>query len=199
MADLQDVRTRFLQSSARMIFLASPSTSRHLSYQSSELEHTRSHGTTSRAARTVCEACGTLLLPGWTASTRFGTQRTTTTSQATVDEKIRRKTVSLKCSACHRVTKQTAEIKPNARGSRRLKPPVRGQKRLQPSVPGDQEKETVHDELSTDNSADKSTKLSSKKRAKARKDRQGLQALLNKSAQNRSRPTLNLMDLMKRP
>jgi hypothetical protein len=42
-------------------------------------------------------------------------------------------------------------------------------------------------------------KISSKKRAKARKDRQGLQALLNKSAQIKSGPGLGLLDFMRQP
>lgn len=45
---------------------------------------------------------------------------------------------------------------------------------------------------------EQSTKSSSKKRAKARKDREGLQALLSKSSQNKSSPSLSLMDLMRR-
>ncbi|KIW98322.1 uncharacterized protein Z519_01906 [Cladophialophora bantiana CBS 173.52] len=45
---------------------------------------------------------------------------------------------------------------------------------------------------------EKSTKSSSKKRAKARKDREGLQALLNRSMQTKGVPSLSLMDLMKK-
>ncbi|KIY01156.1 uncharacterized protein Z520_02708 [Fonsecaea multimorphosa CBS 102226] len=45
---------------------------------------------------------------------------------------------------------------------------------------------------------EKPVKSSSKKRAKARKDREGLQALLNRSMQAKSTPSLNLMDLMKK-
>ncbi|RVX67636.1 hypothetical protein B0A52_08165 [Exophiala mesophila] len=41
-------------------------------------------------------------------------------------------------------------------------------------------------------------KLSSKQRAKARKDRDGLQALLNRTTQTRSQPSLSFMDMMKR-
>ncbi|KIW82148.1 hypothetical protein Z517_05175 [Fonsecaea pedrosoi CBS 271.37] len=51
---------------------------------------------------------------------------------------------------------------------------------------------------STDPVLEKPTKSSSKKRAKARKGREGLQALLNKSMQSKSTPGLNLMDLMKK-
>ncbi|KIV93727.1 hypothetical protein PV10_04922 [Exophiala mesophila] len=41
-------------------------------------------------------------------------------------------------------------------------------------------------------------KLSSKQRAKARKDRDGLQALLNRTTQTSSQPSLSFMDMMKR-
>ncbi|OAL34741.1 hypothetical protein AYO20_05936 [Fonsecaea nubica] len=54
------------------------------------------------------------------------------------------------------------------------------------------------DSESTDPVLEKPIKSSSKKRAKARKGREGLQALLNKSMQSKSTPSLNLMDLMKK-
>ncbi|KIV86899.1 hypothetical protein PV11_02480 [Exophiala sideris] len=41
-------------------------------------------------------------------------------------------------------------------------------------------------------------KVTSKRRAKARKDREGLQALLSKSTQSKPSRSLSLMDLMKR-
>ncbi|EXJ92369.1 hypothetical protein A1O3_00919 [Capronia epimyces CBS 606.96] len=187
MEDVQDLRTRFLQRSARIILLSSPSTSRHLSSQSVELQHSRS-SLTSSAANNVCAACGSLLLPGWTVSTRSATQTAVAKPQTTAQKKIRRKILSRKCSSCHRVSRQTAEIKKDVRSLTR-----------QPQISSRLNEKPVRDELPADAAQEKSTKLSSKKRARARKDREGLQSLLDRSAQNKSSLGLSLMDFMRRP
>lgn len=184
---MQDVRTKFLQSSARMILLSSPSTSRYLSSQSVELEHSRAI-LPSTGRENVCAACGNLLVPGWTSSMRTATEKEATKPRLVSEFKIRRRKLSQKCSSCHRISKQTTELKPNPRNLRR-----------RPAVSTHATGKAAHEELPAEDAADKSTKVSSKKRAKARKDRQGLQALLDKSTQNKPRGGLNLMDFMKRP
>jgi hypothetical protein len=54
----------------------------------------------------------------------------------------------------------------------------------------------MHNEQALD--SEKTNKLSNKKRAKARKDRQGLQALLRQHGQPSKQPSLSLSDLMKK-
>ncbi|KAL2416669.1 hypothetical protein ABEF95_015052 [Exophiala dermatitidis] len=190
MADAQELRTKFLHNSARMILLSSPSTSRYLAHQSVELDYAQSTKSSS-SAENVCAACGNLLLPGWTASTRIVTRITASRSKTTPrSNNDRKKILSRKCITCQRVSKQVADI---SVGARRRRPTSAA------SVSDRRHMDVVPAESPAESAPEKTTKTSSKKRAKARKDREGLQALLNKSAQNKTGPSLNLMDLMRRP
>ncbi|EHY54055.1 hypothetical protein HRR83_004703 [Exophiala dermatitidis] len=189
MADAQELRTKFLHNSARMILLSSPSTSRYLAHQSVELDYAQSTKSSS-SAETVCAACGNLLLPGWTASTRIVTRTTATTSKTTSRSNNRKKILSRRCATCQRISKQVADISVDARRRRRTPAASVSEHRHMDVVPAESPAESA---------PEKTTKTSSKKRAKARKDREGLQALLNKSAQNKTGPSLNLMDLMRQP
>jgi hypothetical protein len=182
--DAQEMRIRYLQSSARMLFLSSASTSQHLSAQCLELAHSRSTPAWKEAVN-ACEACGGFLVPGWTTSIKVVTskaKRNPTAQQK--DGGLRRKLLSRRCLFCNRVTKETVDQQWKRKDRQAQSPAV-----SHPPVAESPQDEPV---------AEKSSKLSSKKRARARKDREGLQALLNKSAQTKSAPSLNLMDLMKR-
>lgn len=182
MADAQSLRTRFLQSSAQTMFLSSPSTSRQLSFESAELGHSQSsrlwHGSLG-----ACTACGNLLLPGWTASTDIVSSKVKTRRERPPKrEEIRKKILSWRCLFCHRITKETVAIDSS---SRKRDVPLFVTQERQEEGPG------------SVLAPEKPTKSSSKKRAKVRKDREGLQALLDKRTQNKLAPSLNLMDLMK--
>lgn len=175
------LRARFLQSSSDALFLSSISTSRHLETQRTQLM--LSNGTRTDS----CAACGNLLLPGWT--TIFGLAPVKSSSAAKTRggrEESRRKIRHLRCGACCRVTKETVTYSLNTR-----------KKGVIPTVkaPSDQPVVQSGPELPPE----KSTKtMSSKQRAKARRDREGLQSLMNRSSQNRSTPALNLLDLMRK-
>jgi hypothetical protein len=183
MADAQASRSRFLQDSARALFLSGTSTSRYLMIERSQLMHATENKLDS------CSACGSLLLPGWTASYGLASTKTklkSTRNAKSREEQAHQKTRYLKCEVCHRVTKATVTF-PLKSKQKRMMQNERGPKAQSVAPPAP---ESV---------PEKSTKtLSSKQRAKARRDREGLQSLLNRSSQNRTASTLNLMDLMKK-
>jgi hypothetical protein len=161
--------------------------------------------------RDACTACGNLLLPGWTTKTEVATiqvkhrpgerQRQRPQDERERDRhreaKVRQLVVSRRCSFCHRVTRETADkhlrakLNKERQSNSTAAAPISGEK-----ITRNQETATADERTTTETAA--VAKLSSKKRARARKDREGLQALLNKSAQNKAGPSLGLMDLMKR-
>ncbi|EXJ74815.1 uncharacterized protein A1O5_01511 [Cladophialophora psammophila CBS 110553] len=186
MNEPQAVRVRFLQDSARMLCLSAPSTSRQLLHESVELVHGgSSHG--DRRPGDTCTTCGSLLLPGWTASTKITDTKTKTSKKGHPQKrKPRRKVQSQRCSLCYRVTRAVITMGSSHRAKK---------EQLNSTVSGERPEEITE---SAGSALGKATKSSSKKRAKARKDREGLQALLNRSMQTQGVPNLSLMDLMKK-
>jgi len=179
------LRRRFLQESATRMFLASPSTSRHLSAEDMELRKI-DPDQADPPASARCQACGSLLVPDWTATTKLfsrPTRKTPPQSAVTEAASSTRRLVR-RCKSCHRFTKQqtTGVIKP--RGWRQ--PAAMGvrQSRIEESPP-------------KEGKARSGPNVSSKKRAKARRDREGLQALLDRSKATKPSAALSLMDLMK--
>ncbi|KAI1614890.1 hypothetical protein EDD37DRAFT_630495 [Exophiala viscosa] len=182
--DMQETRIGFLQESARMLFLSSPSTSRYLSAQRNEVVLS---GTARKRVRIkgACTACGSLLVPAWTSDTKAVTGKVKRGTDGTSKpDELRNRVVSSRCSTCNRITKDVVKVQLTSRKS--LTKPFALQAKQEEAVP--------HEELV----AEQPSKVTSKRRAKARKDREGLQALLSKSAQNKPSRGLNLMDLMKR-
>ena len=181
MRDAQALRTSFLQASGYSFFLTSPSTSRHLISERSQLVHSAGANPDS------CTACGSLFLSGWTMSLRLTPTNRKSNDKAKMPKKpTQEKKRHLRCGFCHRVTKHVVT---NPSKTKRQKV-VQNEKASMPQPSSDPALEPV---------IEKSTKpLSSKQRAKARRDREGLQSLLNHSTQSRSAPTLNLMDLLKK-
>lgn len=180
-ANAQALRAQFLQSSSDALFLSSPSTSRYMRAQGAQTEHFKDR----RHAN--CSACGSPLLPGWTTTTSLARVNLKSAAKSkSRQEESRQKVRYLKCEICHRVNKDTVTypFKTKNKGviSDEIAPAVK--EAVQPGP------EPV---------AGKSTKtMSSKQRAKARRDREGLQSLLNRSSQNKATPGLSLMDLMRK-
>lgn len=172
-----------------MLFLSSPSTSRHLQSQSTELAHSLPSLKTLPRSREACTACGNLFAPGWTTETtitpRVGRRRQRTTPQKAL---VRSKLVSNLCLVCHRTTREVGVFKVDI-GKRQSK------SSKTPAIASAASTEKTSLDKSV---VEQPAKTSSKRRAKARKDREGLQALLSKSAQNKPAPSLSFMDLMKR-
>src|SRR5262249_38838457 len=100
MADGNIARLRFLQASARAVFLSSPSTSRHLLTQSTEIA--RSQNVQFQTSQgDVCTACGSLLLPGWSTSTNLASKKSKNRRGATPKAQAPQpKILSRSCSTC---------------------------------------------------------------------------------------------------
>ena len=182
--DRQESRTGFLQESARMLFLSSPSTSRYLSSQKNDLVLS---GTARKQVRVkdACTACGSLLVPAWTSDAKAVTGKFKRGTDGTSKPKEHRnRIVCSRCSTCNRITKDVVKVQLPPRKS--LSKPV--------AFHTKQEEADPHEEIV----AEQPSKVTSKRRAKARKDREGLQALLSKSTQSKPSRSLSLLDLMKR-
>jgi hypothetical protein len=132
----------------------------------------------------VCTACGSVLLPQWTVRSKITAKKARPSRRALKEERVMRRMVrSQRCSFCDRVTKDAIAI-----GSSLKKEEKQSAEAAQ----------SCENMMSADTVVEGTNKSSSKKRAKARKDREGLQALLKKSVQTKTLPSLNLMDLMKK-
>jgi PP-loop superfamily ATP-utilizing enzyme len=151
--------------------------------ESQELGHKISSHVT-KHGKGVCTACGNVLLPQWTVRSKITAKKARPSRRVLKAERVMRRMVrSQRCSFCDRVTKDASAI-----GSSLRKEKKQPAEAAQPS----------EDMMSADTVVEGTNKSSSKKRAKARKDREGLQALLKKSVQTKTLPSLNLMDLMKK-
>lgn len=183
MSESQRLRHSFLQQSAQMLFLSTPAISRQLMCESHELGGALSIATPNNE-KNVCSSCGTFLLPQWTMERTFRTKKVESRGKNHPRKSRRSKVLSQRCSTCYRVTKNTASLVLNVRSRREKSLEITHEPHgeLPPPVP----------------TTDRASKSCSKKRAKTRKDREGLQALLKKTEQTNITPNLNLMDLMKK-
>ncbi|EXJ55355.1 hypothetical protein A1O7_08282 [Cladophialophora yegresii CBS 114405] len=186
MSEAQNLRVKFLQQSAFNLFLSTPATSRQLMRESQALGHEASSQLPNRG-QLVCAACGTILLPQWTMKSKIRAKRTRRGRKGLNHEKVTRQKVrSHCCSLCDNVTKNVIAIASS---------PRKDKKQPAAAAPAQSSLENI---MRAEPVLESNTKSTSKKRAKARKDREGLQALLHKSAQTKTPPSLNLLDLMKK-
>lgn len=185
MDDSQQLRANFLERSALTLFLSAPATSWTLARETEELLHVHipavSHG-----SRQCCTACGVILLSPWTVETKIATTKVRFGKTSKGKKIMRRKVRAQRCSTCRRVMKSIAIFDPSIR------------RREDQSVSKADDHFNKLEASSSDATLERTNKPSSKKRAKARKDREGLQALFNNSAQTRAAPSLNLTDLMRK-
>jgi hypothetical protein len=177
-------RSSFLENAARYMFARSPSTSAHLSSESLALTSLIRDKETS-GDKAVCQSCGTIALEAWkplpvTAVVRQASRRISNTARPSRRIAVRR------CVACGKLSKLQLEARQKPGRSKKLEltQPRPIKKALSPAPTS-----SAH--------PDQETKLSSKKRARARKDREGLRELLNKSNLGTSKSTLGLLDFMK--
>ncbi|KIW63845.1 hypothetical protein PV04_08817 [Phialophora macrospora] len=183
MSEAQNLRLRFLRQSALESFLTTPATSRQLMRESQELGHEISSHAPHRGEG-VCTACGNILLPQWTVRTKITAKQARRDRGGVKAERVMRRMVrSQRCSFCGSVTKDAISI-----GTNHRKEEKQSAVATHPS----------ENKMSADTPLENTNKSTSKKRAKARKDREGLQALLKKSVQTKTSPGLSLMDLMKK-
>lgn len=195
--DALQARLRFLNDSAHLIAVGSPTTSAVLSSHynkllaENDLDLQASKKDQDSRRREVCGACGSLMIPGWSCHVIQGNIKPKEAQRA---KKISRKPTSklekakvYSCLRCHRKTVQPIV----ARESKVIlkKPIVSKSQTIQ------------HATSAAPASITESANASSKKRAKARKQG-GLQAMLAKSKTESLGPSsrgfgLDLMDLMK--
>ena len=182
-------RGAFLSEASQLLFASSSSTSAYLSSQRVTLERAQQPRSNFKGA---CAGCGTLALPGLTVSdvkkhspenAKRGKPRAA--SHPAPTRSLRRQ----KCNVCGRITTSHVDkSKKAARSSTRQDTEIDRTK-----IP----LEAKQAPASQQHQEPKSMSVNSKKRAKARKDREGLQALLNKNKQPSTKADLNLMDFMR--
>jgi len=202
--DALQARLRFLNDSAHLIAIGSPTTSAVLGSHydkllaENDLDLQASKKDQDSRRREVCGACGSLMIPGWSCHV---IQENIKPKEAQRAKKFSRKPTSklekakvYSCLRCHRKTVQPVL----ARESKVLlkKPIVSKSQTIQHAASAAPASITEYASATP-----KSANASSKKRAKARKQG-GLQAMLAKSKTEPLGPSsgdfgLDLMDLMK--
>ena len=195
--DTLQARLRFLNDSAHLIAVGSPTTSAVLSSHynkllaENDLDLQASKKDQDSRRREVCGACGSLMIPGWSCHVIQGNiepqeaQRAKRISRKPTSKLEKAKVYS--CLRCHRKTVQPIV----ARESKVI---------LKKSIVS-KSQAIQHAASAAPASITESANASSKKRAKARKQG-GLQAMLAKSKTESLGPSsggfgLDLMDLMK--
>ena len=191
-----NLRAKFLKSSAKLLTATGPSTSAHLMSEHISTLLNDQDSSLGLLREEICIACGTLSLrEGTTSVVRKQKKRgKRAVPGARKEVSLRSRTggdgdggeIVLKCSVCNQKTVIALPAAPQP-----AKVVVSGEdSAILTLSPGDLP------ERATPKSGDK---MSSKKRAKARKERDGLQALLAQSKKDKvnSSSTLDLTDLMK--
>jgi RNase P subunit RPR2 len=182
------LRNAFLQDAAKAIVMASPSTSSYLVSESVQLELAkRSHNEAlpNHQRQSFCTACGNVFIPG-SNCTVTGAERSTAPDPSK-KEPVQRHIIVYRCHACHQRTSIHISPSPRTANSTRQEKDAR----CKPVPSLDTNCQTLP------NLTASIPKTSSKKRAKAREEKAGLQSMLDKSKkETRASPQLNLMDLM---
>ena len=182
----QQLRAAFLDSASRLLFLADPSTSSYFGAERVDVFSVNGQAIPQHISDALCAGCGTLSVRGWTGSfnkpgsgcRKDSSDRATKKLGALSTERSR----SRICSMCHRVTKLKHHISPDLSGLPRATT-IRNLNSSSGKEP----------EISTKTAV----KINSKQRAKARKSKEGLKALLGESKHKPdSSSALDLMDFM---
>lgn len=180
------LRTRFLEESARLLAISSPSSAAYLGSEARELRNESRQDLPPLSKRQACATCGSFYLPGYNCSVTIDKLSGNPTTVPT-------KTVRVRCRICDRSSIGTF---PRPR-KRTVKIDREGNDKRTSGLPRDS---SIHSDPKESNSAVISTSSSRKKRAKAM--RQGnLQALVEKTRQPKEKPGnegegLSLMDFM---
>jgi RNase P subunit RPR2 len=192
------LRQQYLLAAAESLLVSSPSTSAFLAMQRGQsttnqhsIQATDSHRTG------FCQSCGTMQIPGVTVRTkRAGPKGCTIRRQSVTHRRVAK---SGQCQKCRKSTPMTFEQQrrgpraPKAHGNQQLAM-TRTTTTAIPALPT-QKLDIVQ---TTQTQSHQEGKFSSKKRAKVRKDRAGLQALLGKSTTTPTNQTLSFADFLKK-
>jgi ribonuclease MRP protein subunit SNM1 len=178
----ENLQRSFLEKSSRYLAGFSPSTSAHLMTERLALMSENERTSTKLLRHNVCSACGTLIALGWTATTARRQQRPRSTTQQHGARKERK--VTHVCLVCHRETVTVLPMVPPAVKTAQANSIEPMSSKLELRTPS--------------RISETADKTSSKRRARTRKEKSGLQALLNKSKQTpASSSTLDLMDFQR--
>lgn len=196
-----NARLNFLAASAHLYSSAAPATSAHLMLECKKVATGNDMEMKETEPKPACNACGTILVSGWTSRTFIAGPRRSKkprTKRRKGVQGVASKLVISKCLVCRRSTKTqlTAATKSGVGGTRNS-----GSRHLpsEASLPTEATPKAT-DPAGQETHKPPSANLSSKKRAKARKQG-GLQAMLEKSKTTETLSSglgLELMDLMKK-
>jgi hypothetical protein len=187
--DQIQLRARFLQEGAHLLAVSSPTAASFLGSARNRLIEDAELDIPSKEVdafrRSVCGACGNVMIPGWSCrvSNRTQTKTPSTKDKSSTKEPTKQeKNTTYTCLRCHRETQHTLQPKPRrqTRKSRTL---------LDTKTVSTSDSSTKK----VDDIVPKTVNASSKQRQKAR--RGGLQAMLEQSKkQNSSTGGFDLMD-----
>lgn len=181
---MESTRASFLEKAAHLTYTRSPSTSAHLISEQQALA--RSTQAVTRSQNTdACQRCGTLATGVWKSKSATVRRTKSSSSRKPLPTPTMR-TMVRRCDACGNVAKLS--IQPKVKPS-----PLRKVQTSSATLAAPDS----HSSPSSSVRARDEPKLSSKKRAKARKDRDGLQVLLNKKKPSSTTQPMTLMDFMK--
>lgn len=176
------LRTAFLQDAAKSMATTSPSTASYLASESIQyglLNESQTKALTDKERQTFCTACGNVFIPGLNCSISRGDKVSASNKLKTPQ----RRSIVYYCQRCHHYTPFRLLSPERPAFNKRKKGIATNAVSKQEVLTGPPSEQL---------------KKSSKQRAKARKDRAGLQSLLKKSKEEKtSSPQLSLMDLMR--
>ncbi|KAK7193805.1 hypothetical protein DPSP01_011862 [Paraphaeosphaeria sporulosa] len=192
-ADTSEARLRFLREAAYQLTTSAPTVSAALSSHyiqsvigADDLQHAKKEWDTLR--REVCGSCGSILLPGWSASVSHLSRRARAQKQPPKPATLPGKTLVCTCLRCDRKSVQTLQSRAPKHV---ISKPIRTE--TEATKAPDVHMKIGHDQ----DKVNKSANATSKQRKKSRKG--GLQAMLEKTKNQSSGQGglgLDLMDFM---
>jgi hypothetical protein len=191
LVEAQRLRMLYLEDAARNVFPESKTTSGQLMRESVALRESVPNATWPAG---ICRACGAFLLPGWTAQTvatnsSESKQTRKQQQQSRCQHRIRQRIILLRCTTCRRGWRASEDVRTDLAKAT-------NDKQMGFKSPTPRATVEVEQEPSAAAESNHKTSASSKQRAKARKDRLGLQGLASKLGRRKPSSSLNLMDLM---
>ncbi|KAF7512193.1 hypothetical protein GJ744_002355 [Endocarpon pusillum] len=179
-----NLKSIFLQNAARSVAMDCPSTASYLVSESVQFQLAsgpQNEALPSHQRQSFCTACGSIFIPGLNCSIVRGDR----SGVEHKSRKVQRRTVVYRCQACFHHTTFCLPSPKASHSSTEDKDCTRSRILNFQS----------NQEVSSTNAVPQ--KQSSKKRAKARKEKEGLQSMLKKSREDtKTSPQLSLLDFM---
>jgi RNase P subunit RPR2 len=192
------LRRQHLLAAAESLLVSSPSTSAFLAMQCGQsIPDQYSTEATDTHRTGFCQSCGTMQIPGVTVRTKRVVPKGRTSRRQAVNQKsMTKQRQCLKCRNSMPMTLEQQKRRPKAPAT-----PANSQlattkttAAATPALP----MQTSDTTQATSTQGQQEGKVSSKKRAKARKDRAGLQALLGKPTAVPANRSLSFADFLKK-